>query len=282
MLVSNGVPSDAPGRTTTAVDDWLIRWVAPLPLTAAMVLAIAVYVFWGLVIPLLLGTNTAWRLSFNTEGAIFSGAIVFARLFPVIEARFRQHRLELTTDLRLLSARDFEEIVGEMFRHEGWEVTETGRHGEADGGIDLRLSRGSEHRLVQCKRWTSHSVGVDEVRKLGGTLLAEGLTGAAGLLVTTSEFTKSAADAAKQLKLEIIDGAALVRRLHGAGATRLLEPAKQPQTPWSCPSCDTPMILSRSQHGWWLRCPAYRAGCNGKRDLGGDPEGALESLRRGA
>ena len=240
----------APGRTTTAVDDRLIRLVATLPIATVMGLAIAVYALWGIVIPLLVGAKTAWLLSFNTEGAIFAGVIVSARLFPVIEARSRRHRLELTTDLRLLSARDFEQLVGEMFRYEGWEVIETGGHGEPDGGVDLRLSRGSERRLVQCKRWTSYSVGVDEVRKLGGTLLGEGLPGAAGLLVTTSEFTKSAADAAKQLNLEIIDGQALVPRLHAAGATRLLEASHATGHAMAVPNCETPMVLDRSRHGW--------------------------------
>jgi hypothetical protein len=245
-----------------------------------MGLATAVYVLWGLTVPLVLGVRGAWLLSFNTEGATFAGAIVFARLFPIIEARFRRQRIELTTDLRLLSARDFEQIVGEMFRHEGWDVSETGRHGEPDRGVDLRISRGSEVRLVQCKRWTSRSVGVEEVRQLGGTLLADGLVGSAGVLVTTSEFTSAAAELARQLKLELIDGQALVPRLQTAGATRLLNSPKSSDTPWLCPECENPMVLDRSSYGWWLRCPSYRSGCSGKRDLGSDPEQALDSLRR--
>lgn len=195
---------------TSTGDGWLDRRVARMPVVAVTALAIGVYALWGLVTPFLLGASTAWLLSFNTQGAIFAGAIVFARLLPVLGARLRRQRLELTTDLRLLSAGDFEQLVGEMFRHEGWDVIETGRHGEPDGGIDLRLRRGAEHRLVQCKRWISQDVGVDEIRKLGGSLLAEGLPGSAGLLVTTSRFTKSARNAAEQLGLEIIDGQALV------------------------------------------------------------------------
>lgn len=282
MLVSNGARPDSPGRTTTSLDDRLIRLLAPLPLLAAMTLAVATYAVWGLGIPLLLGAKTAWLVSFNTEGAIFAGAIVFARLFPIIEARFRRQRLELTTNLHLLSALDFEQLVGEMFRHEGWEVTETGRHGEPDGGIDLRIARGSELRLVQCKRWTARSVGVEEVRQLGGVLLAEGLSGSSGVLVTTSEFTRTAKDAAERLDLELIDGESLVPRLQSAGATKLLKAPPAPSTPWQCPKCDTPMILDKSPHGWWLHCPSYRSGCTGKRDLGSDPEHALELLQRSA
>jgi HJR/Mrr/RecB family endonuclease len=213
VLVSNEEQTPATGQTTTRLDDWLMQLIAPLPLAAIVALAIAVYALWGIALPMLPNAGTSWLLSFNTEGAIFAGAIILARAFPVIEARLRRHRLELTTDLRQLSAREFEQLVGEMFRQEGWDVTETGRHGEADGGIDLRLTKGSEQRLVQCKRWTSYSVGVDEVRQLGGILLAEGLPGAAGVIVTTAEFTKAAAHAAQQLGLEIVDGEALVRTM---------------------------------------------------------------------
>jgi hypothetical protein len=134
-------------------------------------------------------------------------------------------------------------------------------------------------RLVQCKRWTSWSVDLEEIRKLGGTLLAEGLPGTAGVLVTSSDFTQAATETAKQLRLEIIDGAQLVHRLEAAGATGLLGPLRRSQSRWLCPHFAAPMVLDQSSHGWWLRRPAYRTGCKGKRDLGADPQHALELLR---
>lgn len=39
-------------------------------------------------------------------------------------------------------------------------------------------------------RWQSWSVGVDEIRKLEGTLMREGLSGDAVILVTLSHFTE--------------------------------------------------------------------------------------------
>jgi len=52
----------------------------------------------------------------------------------------------------------FERLVGEAFRLQGYTVTETGGGG-ADGGVDLALTRGGEKFLVQCKQWRAFKVG---------------------------------------------------------------------------------------------------------------------------
>jgi len=87
--------------------------------------------------------------------------------------------LEWTTDLRLLDAKEFEWLVGEVFRRDGWTVDETGSQDGPDGNVDLRLTRDGVHRIVQCKRWTSWNVGVDTVRAFAGTIMREGLPGSA-------------------------------------------------------------------------------------------------------
>ena len=50
-----------------------------------------------------------------------------------------------------MSWREFEMLVGEAYRLQGYRVTETGGGG-ADGGIDLALTMGNEKFLVQCKQ----------------------------------------------------------------------------------------------------------------------------------
>lgn len=79
--------------------------------------------------------------------------------------------------LRNMSWRDFELLVGEAFRMRGFTVTETGGGG-ADGGIDLKLQKGGEAFLVQCKQWRAYKVSVNVVRELFGVMAAEGATGA--------------------------------------------------------------------------------------------------------
>ncbi len=123
----------------------------------------------------------------------------------------RRHLIEWTTSLRLLGAEEFEWLVGELFRRDGWTVEETGRHGSPDGNIDLVLRRGGERKVVQCKRWTSQLVGVDELRGFAGTLLREGLPGAAGIFVTLSDFTEQARAEARTTGITLVNNRDLKR-----------------------------------------------------------------------
>ena len=64
-----------------------------------------------------------------------------------------------------MSWQEFELLVGEAFRLQGYEVTEIGGGG-ADGGVDLVLRKDREKFLVQCKQWKAFKVGVAVVREL--------------------------------------------------------------------------------------------------------------------
>ncbi len=246
-----------------------------------LLIAVAAYAGWGIGLPLLLGASTPVLIAMNTTGAVFAAVIALARLISVLEASIRHQQLELTTDLRRVSGHEFELLVGELFRRAGWDVTETAQEGRPDGGVDLRLRRGGEQRLVQCKQWQAWRIGVEEVRKLAGTLLREGLDGRAGVLVTSSSFTSTAIDEAKRLGMCLIDGRDLLGRLEQVGAVGLVQQTSAVGAAWACPKCSTPMILALSTHGWWLRCPRYTAGCQGKHDLGPDPRRAVEALLAG-
>jgi HJR/Mrr/RecB family endonuclease len=243
-----------------------------------LLLAGAVYAGLGLALPLLVHADAALLIFCNVMGALLGWTTTLGWIFPWSEARLRRQLLEQSTDLRLLSAAEFELLVGELLRREGWDVEEVGKHGEPDGNIDLRIRRGDRQMLVQCKRWQSWLVNVDEVRKLAGTLLREGLPGASGMLVTTSTFTQAAIAEAKRNDVELVGGPDLLRRLQDAGATDLVSRGDEIKAAFPCPNCTSPMILARSPYGWWIRCPHYDSGCDGKRDLGTDPRHALELL----
>ena len=224
VFVRRALGTPREGRTTTLFDDWLTSAVGQLPINAALLLAAAVYVGLGLTLPLLVHAHTLLLIGCNVMGASLGWAITLAWTFPVSEARLRRQLLEQTTNLRLLSGSEFELLVGELLRREGWDVAETGKHGEPDGNIDLRIRREDRQMLVQCKLWQSWKVGVDEIRKLAGTLLREGFPGAGGMLVTTSTFTPAAIAEAKRVGIELVAGFELIRRLDDAGATELLVP----------------------------------------------------------
>jgi restriction system protein len=264
---TTGYPTRTRHRpTTAALDDWLTRGVARLGAWKPLVLAAVLYSGIGLVLPLSVHTNRSTLVALNVAGVLLGFVVILAWSLSILQASARRHLLDWTTDLRLLSSSEFEWLVGELMRREGWYVTETGREGEPDGNIDLRAVRDGQTQLVQCKRWESRTVGVNEVRKLGGTLMREGLSGASGTLVTLSSFSQQAIAEAREIGVELVDGRALSRRLEAVRSAEL------------CPNCETSMLLSRSEHGWWLRCPRWTEGCSGKRDLGSEPGRAVELL----
>lgn len=112
--------------------------------------------------------------------------------------------------LRTMSWRDFELLVGEAFRLRGYAVTELGGNG-ADGGVDLKLTRGGETFLVQCKRWKAYQVSVEVVRELYGVMAAQGAAG--GFVVTSGTFTEPARNFAQGRNIELIDGPALQKMI---------------------------------------------------------------------
>lgn len=105
-------------------------------------------------------------------------------------------RLEENIDLACeLSPRKFEELVAELFARQGYavELTPASKDGGKDIYVAKRDSIGSFMYLVECKRYAlPKPVGVKVVRALHGTVQAERAT--AGVLVTTSTFTKGARD----------------------------------------------------------------------------------------
>ena len=231
-------------------------------------LALLFYPGVGLILPLALRWSVIAFVIANVLGAVYAAVVSLGWLSVQVEARDCRHLIEWTTSLRLLGAEEFEWLVGETFRREGWTVEETGRQGSPDGNIDLVLRRGGERKVVQCKRWTSQLVSVAELRGFAGTLLREGLPGAAGIFVTLSDFTEQARAEAGKMGLTLVDNRDLNHRIENA---RRVEP---------CQVCQAAMVLDRSARGWWFRCVA--PGCTGKLDLSGDPGRAVEFLTRPA
>ena len=92
----------------------------------------------------------------------------------VVSVVAQKHRRELHAAVtgssdrnagRDLSWRQFERFIGAHFIQQGFAVEETGQSGP-DGGIDLKLRRGKDTYLVQCKQWRARQVGVAVVREL--------------------------------------------------------------------------------------------------------------------
>lgn len=208
-----------------------------------------------------------------------------------IKKRRRRKLLDSRTDiesLRTLSWREFEQLVGEAYRRQGYVVEETG--GTADGGVDLVLRKAGETTLVQCKQWNTWKVGVTIVRELYGVMAAE--NAAHGVVVTCGRFTREAQAFAEGKALELVDGPALWRlvREAKAGPDSKPGPANDPPTPRraerqpqatragdtpACPKCGSPMVLRTARRGpeagfRFYGCSRYPA-CRGIRKLGASP-----------
>jgi len=151
--------------------------------------------------------------------------------------------------LRSMSWRDFEMLVGESFRTRGFAVEETGGGG-ADGGIDLKLRKGNEVFLVQCKQWRAYKVSVTVVRELFGVMAAQGATG--GFVVTSGIFTADAKEFAKGRNIELIDGSTLAKLIGAVSNHRPPERAGQAVRSTSspaCPTCGSEMIKRTAKQG---------------------------------
>jgi hypothetical protein len=146
----------------------------------------------GLALPIFLGWPVSWLIFANVIGTGLAGLLFLFWFVVLVQRNQRRNLVEWTTDIRRLDAGEFEWFVGELLRREGWSVNEVGQQGAPDGGIDLAIRRGKESALVQCKRWTSWQVGVEDVRAFAGVIAREGASAKSSIFVTLSEFTPAA------------------------------------------------------------------------------------------
>ena len=245
--------------------------LADSPWWISVVLAAVVYVGirWGL--PSIAGSNIFLRaITQGLQGAAWIFALPFL-LVAGFAAWSRYRRRDLLDSqkgletLRALSWQNFERLVGEAYRRQGYVVEELG--GSApDGGIDLVLHRQGVRVVVQCKRWKSAQVGVSLVREFYGVTIAE--KAERGIFVTTGTFTPDAADFARGKPLELVDGAGLAALVEG------LQPSKSGAAlpaATACPNCGGGMVKRVAKRGanaggeFW-GCRRYPS-CTGARNI---------------
>jgi len=205
----------------------------------------------------------AWApLAWAVLGICWLGA-----LFSFIGSARRKRLLETQTgldSLRAMSWREFEMLVGEAFRRQGYAIEETGLGG-ADGGIDLILRKDGKTTLVQCKQWKTQRVDVKVVREMFGLLTHHGA--AAVKIVAVGDYTADAQRFAEGKPIELIHGEALLAAVRGVQTPTALKQAIPPNTPFVaakaepprsarpvCLKCGTEMVLRSNrqtkEHFW--------------------------------
>lgn len=280
----------------------LIELVAKLPWWAGVALALLSYLLLHRVAaqPLAAPAQPGQVSTMVTQGLWKGMAGVGQYILPIIclaaagvSAWQRKVREGLVTDVAQSRAsdvldgmnwREFELLVGEGFRLQGYQVVETGGGG-ADGGVDLVLTRpgrsGGEKFLVQCKQWRALKVGVDVVRELYGVMAARGATG--GFVVTSGRFTDDATSFASGRNVTLVDGPKLIGLIRQAkagagqaaartGAAKANPPTAASAQAAACPLCAKPMVRRTAKRGanaggeFW-GCTGYPA-CRGTRSIG--------------
>jgi len=141
-----------------------------------------------------------------------------------------------------------EHLVARYYQREGYAVEHVGTGGTRqrfDGGIDLKLRKGSAYLLVQCKHWNAKQVPHNAVHELLGLVVNEGATGA--VLVTSGEFTRAAIEAAgKQDRVQLVDGDALRTLLGPLLDDEPLDAAPEARTPLGRP----PSRMATANDAW--------------------------------
>ncbi len=173
--------------------------------------------------------------------------------------------------LRQLPSKWFEDLLGEAYRRQGYQVTET-IGGGADGGVDLVLRRDGKVTIVQCKRWRGKPVPVQTVRELYGVMVDRRADSAK--LVATTKFTSEGLAFARGKPIELVDSEALLQLIRGVQHSSKIPPSVPEhagvlEAP-ACPQCGSKMVLrearrgSRTGQSFW-GCSRY-PGCRGTRD----------------
>jgi restriction system protein len=208
-----------------------------------------------------LAIDTLWR-----SLALFGQYLipVICMLGAAASAFRRHHRMSLLRGvcaangshaLNDMTWQDFELMIGEWFRKQGYVVGEVGGGG-ADGGVDLILRKNGERFLVQCKQWRASKVGVGVVRELYGVMAAQGAVG--GFVVSSGTYTADAKSFAQGRNVLLIDGDAVMRILrqkdNGDREQTNWQPVATPQVTdmnrlQACPLCGSPMVKRRAARG---------------------------------
>lgn len=276
-MLAVGIPQDAKcilylkttnrmARKKSSVLDDLVDIAAQLPWKAGVGLAVVAYFilhYFATRAPLSMNPAELKALGKTVGDSVTHGvgtmlASVFQYIVPFaflvgafisFSRRRRQSELhaQVATDpatdaLEKMSWREFEGLVAETFRRQGYRVVERGGDGP-DGGVDVELHMGSDKYLVQCKQWKSQKVGVATVRELYGVMTAERAVGA--FVVASGAFTDEAKSFADGRAIKLFDARKLRSMI---GQVPSAAPAAE-QTMPACPKCGSEMVRRTAKKG---------------------------------
>ena len=230
-------------RKNTSFADLLFQ----APWWVSVTTAAITYFFMGHLLPSIETDNQLINVVFRAlviPAPYFAIFILLIAPFSFFNARRKAKQLDAQKSIetiRQLHWRNFEELVAEAYRRQGYRVTEGG-YG-ADGGIDLELRKGDLLTLVQCKQWKTQKVGVNVVREMFGVLTAHQANHF--IIISSGTFTQQAIDFAAGKPIELIDGSKLLALVNDVQVS----PQVTIEKPKTCPKCSGELIERTAKRG---------------------------------
>lgn len=197
---------------------------------------------------------------------LLPAVVGFTALASALKARRSTkslQKIKTLQDIQDVPWQEFEHLTAAYYRERGYHVDHTGKAGP-DGGIDLDMRKDRQRILVQCKRYTGRSIGVQAIREFFGVVISQGAD--KGIFITTSDFTPEAMTfGLSQASLELIPGNRFAQMVHHlrtgtpvhqdmsweistnapAQAFTHVNPSIIP----SCPSCGDRMVERQARRG---------------------------------
>ena len=207
-------------RQTESKAEFLIK----LPWWVSVALGVLIFIVMVWIIPAQLDHNQALHPFAVAIPKLAFLPLGFFVLLAIVSFLFSKKRRRLVDEqsslekLRETDFKDFEYLVAEVFRHQGYDVDYSLGRGP-DGGVDLKLHRAGRTSLVQCKQWKVISVGAPVIREMFGLMTAEQADEA--IIVTTGKFTRDAQDFAAGKPIQLIDGPQLLALVQGVQTSPL-------------------------------------------------------------
>ena len=180
-------------------------------------------------------------------------------LAPLVLARQLRRRVSLKPDssvvsLHRLTQREFERVLVQSFRAQGYEVEERSR-GDSKDGLRFILRKSNQRILVRSLHRTGAQVGVEAVRGLYEVMSSEAASG--GLIVTSEEVSSDARAWVADKPIGLIEGRALVELINrGRGRRPGYADPPSRREPYlgpllaellDCPVCGAPMVLRTTE-----------------------------------
>lgn len=222
----------------------LIEVTSYMPWWAGVLCAVISYLLFGFLVDH--AGNSLWKIALLFFQYFFASGFAVGAIFSAVKQWKRDEIFKKQTgidSIRNLNWFQFELLISEAFRRQGYSVRET--DDGPDGGVDLILKKDNKTLFVQCKHWKVRKIKVNLIRELQGVISVKGADG--GIFVTSGEFTPDAIQFAGESHIQLIDGAKLNEMFSG------ISPEDSDATVRSerpaCPICGSRMTKRTAKKG---------------------------------